>query len=76
MIRKLLVIAAVLGICVFYLSGCKKSPSKAEPQQQVKTTAEYEAEAKEQISEKNMDKELEQIEKSVEEDINQEQQEQ
>jgi len=72
MIRKLLVIAAVLAISVFYLGGCKKEPSKAEPERQVKTMAEYETDAKVQISEKNMDKELEQIEKSLEEDIREE----
>jgi len=68
MIRKLLVIAAVLAIGVFYLGGCKKKP-----EQPAKTMAEYETDAKEQITEKNMNEELEQIEKSVEEDANQEQ---
>ncbi len=68
MIRKLLIIAVAAVIGVFYLGGCKKS----EPQQ-AKTMADYETDAKEQITEKNMDEELEQIEKSVEEDVGQEQ---
>ena len=73
MFRKLLVIAAVVAISFFCLSGCKKSPGGAEPEQEVKTMAEYEAEAREQINKENMDKELKSIEKQLEQELSQEQ---
>jgi len=69
MFRKLLVIAVAVAISVFCLSGCKKSGS--EPEQ--KTMADYEAEAREQINKDNMDKELEQLEKQLEQELSQEQ---
>jgi uncharacterized membrane protein (DUF106 family) len=71
MMRKVLVIiTAAAVISVFCLSGCKKRPSKPEPGEEVvKTMAEYEAEAKKQITKKNMAKELEKLEKEIEEDI-------
>ena len=74
MIRKVLVIVAVTAISVFCLSGCKKRSSEAESDEEVlKTIAEYEVEAKEQINKENMADELDRIEKALEEEISQEQ---
>jgi len=73
MFRKVLVIVAVTAISVFCLSGCKKRSSEAESEEEVlKTMAEYEADAKEQISKENMAEELERIEKALEEEVSQE----
>lgn len=73
MFRKLLVIAAVVAISVFCLSGCKKGPSGAVSEQKVlETMAEYEAEAREQINKDNMAGELERIEKALEQELSQE----
>jgi hypothetical protein len=73
MFRKVLVIVAVTAISVFCLSGCKKRSSEAESEEEVlKTMAEYEADAKEQISKENMAEELERIEKALEQEVSQE----
>lgn len=69
MFRKLLVIAIVVAISLSCLSGCKKSG----PESEQKTMADYEAEAREQINKDNMDKELEQLEKQLEQELSQEQ---
>jgi len=70
MLRKVLVIVAVAAISVFCLSGCKKRSSEAESGEEVvKTMAEYEAEAREQITKENMAEELESIEKALEQEI-------
>lgn len=72
MFRKVLVIVAVTAISVFCLSGCKKRSSEAESDEEVlKTMAEYEAEAKEQINKENMAEELERIEKALEQELSQ-----
>jgi len=73
MFRKILVIVIVTAISVFCLSGCKKRSSEPEPGEEVlKTTAEYQAEARQQINKENMAEELESIEKEVEQEISQE----
>lgn len=70
MLRKVLVIVAVIVICAF---GCKRRSSEPETvQEKLKTTAEYDAEAKEQINKENMAEELEKIEKAMEQEIEQE----
>ena len=71
MLRKALIIALmiVIGLGGF---GCKKSSSdEATAQEQVKTAAEYDAEAKKEINKENMNQELEKIEQEVEQDTNQ-----
>lgn len=73
MLRKMLVIVAVVSIVAFCLSGCKKSPSETEPNEPVvKTMAEYEAEAEKEITEENMDAELEKIEKELQKETTEE----
>lgn len=72
--RKILIIVCVTVAAVLSLTGCKKRPSEAESGQEVlKTPAEYEAEAKGEISKKNMMSELERIEKALERELSQEQ---
>lgn len=72
MLRKVLVIVAVIVICAF---GCKRRSSEPEAGgEKLKTTAEYQAEAKEQINKENMAEELEKIEKAMEQEIEQEKQ--
>jgi len=72
MFRKLLVIVTVTAISVFCLSSCKKRSSKSEPEAEVlKTVAEYDTEAEEQINKENMADELERIEKELEQELSQ-----
>ena len=73
MLRKVLVIVMAAAIGVFCMSGCKKRSSEAAPEQEaIKTTAEYEADAKKEISKENMAEELEKLEKAVEDEISKE----
>ena len=74
MLRKVLIIVAMVVISVFYLSGCKKSPSNLEPSEEVvKTMAEYQTDAKKEINKENMADELDKIEKALEQELSQEQ---
>ena len=70
LLRILLIIVVATAVTVFSLNGCKKSSDTQ--QEQAKTLAEYQDEAKEQITEENMAEELEDIEKAVEQDVSQE----
>ena len=72
MLRKILIIVAVGVISVLCLSGCRKKTSETKAEQEeveVKTMAEYEREAKKEISKENLDAELEKIEKELEKEI-------
>jgi len=74
MFRKILVMIVIIVTSIFYLNGCKKRADEVQPDtEEVKTAAEYEAEAKEQINKENMAEELERIEKALDQDISQEQ---
>ena len=74
MLRKILIIVVIAVMGTFCLNGCKEGPGDAGAgQEEVKTAAEYEAEAKEQINKDNMTEELERIEKEVDQDISQDQ---
>ncbi|MGB2809245.1 MAG: hypothetical protein WBC22_15995 [Sedimentisphaerales bacterium] len=72
MLRKLLIIIALTTLSTFYLSGCDKSSSDADTDVEVKTQAEYDAEAEKQITEENMDEELANLEKQIEQEISEE----
>lgn len=67
MLKKILFILALTAVLCFV--GCKKSSNDSG---EVKTAAEYESEAKEQITEDNMETELDRLEKSIDTDIEQE----
>ena len=74
MFRKPLVLIVLTAMVIFCVTGCKKdSGESGASQQSVKTAAEYEAEAKEQINKENMDRELDDLEKTLEQEISQEQ---
>ena len=74
MLRRILMIAIIAVMSVFCMNGCKeRSSSTQSDQEEVKTVADYKAEAKEQINKENMAEELERLEKSLEQDISQEQ---
>jgi ABC-type phosphate/phosphonate transport system substrate-binding protein len=70
MSRKLVLIIVLTAMVVFCVNGCKKDSSQTE--QDVKTAAEYKAEAKEQINKENMARELDELEKTLEEELSQE----
>ena len=73
MLRRILIIAIIAVMSVFCMNGCKeRSSSTQSGQEEVKTAAEYEAEAKEQVNKENMAEELERIEKALDQDISQE----
>jgi hypothetical protein len=69
MLRIILVVTAVLAISIFCQSGCKKKAGETKSEQPPKTTAQYEADAKKQITEDNMQQELRKLEQEVEQDI-------
>ena len=72
MLKKALVIIGVIMIGVSCVGGCKKRASEADYSQEVvKTKAEYEADAKEQIDKENMAKELDEIEKTLTQELSQ-----
>ena len=74
MLRKVLVIIALTAITISCISGCKKRSAEDEPEQiTLKTMAEYEAEAKKQITKKNMASELDKMEKAIDQELNAEQ---
>lgn len=63
------IISVVVGIlCMAILAGCSKkqepTPAPA-PQEQTKTAAEYKTEADKQITEQNVNQELDKIEQEV-----------
>jgi ABC-type phosphate/phosphonate transport system substrate-binding protein len=70
MARKVLITVVVAAISVFLVTGCKKGPSEDQSgQPEIKTSAEYEAEAESEITEENMAKELEKMEKELEAEL-------
>lgn len=73
MLQKLLVILAIAAVSLTCLTSCKKrSEDSKSDTEAVKTTAEYQAEAKEQINEENMAEELGKIETAIEKESQQE----
>jgi len=72
MLRKVFIIILLAILSSFYLGGCDKSSSDAESDVEVKTQAEYDAEAEKQITEENMDEELKKLEEAVDKEITEE----
>ena len=72
--RKLFIIIALAILGFFYIGGCDKTSNDNESNGDVvvKTQAEYEAEAGEQITEENMEEELGNLEKQIEQEISEE----
>ena len=69
MLKKIFIVAVVAAIAISISSGCKKDEGQTESDTIVKTAAEYAADAEKTITEKNMDAELEKIEKELEEEL-------
>lgn len=65
MLRKVLVVAAVAAIVVFWFSGCKKSSDQSDAEAP-KTMVDYEAEAEKEITKETMAEELDKLEKEIE----------
>lgn len=66
MLRKVVLIIAIAAI-VFSVSGCKRSSEEGVlGEEEVKSAAEYEAEAEKEIDEENMAEELDRIEQEME----------
>jgi len=68
MYQKTLVVLVSIGM-IFALAFCgcrKKSPEPAEPQ----TEAQYKADAEKEITDENMEAELDKLEKDLEADVN------
>ena len=64
--RKLQIIFIIVVLSCLMSTGCKKeSPDTEAEVEQVKTTAEYEAEAEQEIDMSNMAAELERMEKEM-----------
>ena len=72
MLSRILIVVIAVLLSVVCLTGCKKGGPQTDNEptdvNQIKTPAEYEVEAKEQIDKSNMLDELEKIEKSVEQE--------
>ena len=71
MFRKLVAIVVIVALAVVVI-GCRKTPSshqKAEVKVKVKSPAEYDAQAKKEITPENMQAELDKIEKEVQQDV-------
>jgi len=72
MLRKIVALVGIAVISIFCLSGCKERPEEVKlDRETVKTTAEYQAEAREQITKGNMANELDKIEKVMEQEAGQ-----
>jgi hypothetical protein len=74
MLRKVFIIILLVILGSFYFSGCDKTSSDSESEEDVvvKTQAEYDAEAKKQITEENMAEELKKLEQAVDKEITEE----
>ena len=72
--RRILITVVVAAISVFCVAGCKKSPDEGEASQpEIKTSAEYKAEAESEITAENVAEELERMEKELEAELSREQ---
>lgn len=68
MFKKFLIVLALFALSLFGLQGCQKEGG-GEP---VKSKADYQAEAQKDITAENMEEALENIEKSISEEISSE----
>jgi hypothetical protein len=73
MLKKMFLIITIALSGILCLTACEKRSEQNQSEQViVKTEAEYEQEAKEQITEENMQEELEKIEKELNTEVSQE----
>ena len=72
MLRTMQVLAVTMVVLLFSVSGCKKASKSPEASEEpVKTSAEYEAEAKKDINEENMNQELDKLEQEFQQEAEQ-----
>ncbi len=67
MYKKIMALVILLAIGCVILTGCKKK-DEIKVDDEPKTRTEYDAEAEKDITEKNLDTELEKLEKEIAED--------
>ena len=60
-----LVKAIVVLLCLLMIAGCEPQGSAPAQEEQVKTSAEYKAEAEKEITAENMDQELSSLEQTI-----------
>jgi predicted small lipoprotein YifL len=73
MLRKIVSVWMIIMLCFLSLSGCADDGQETTPEaEQVKTAAEYEAEAEKQITEENASAELDKLEQAIEQETTQE----
>ena len=73
MVQRISVLFTLTVVWLCLLGGCEKDSGEAEPErEEVKTMAEYRAEAEKEINEENMEDELKKLEEAIEQDISQE----
>lgn len=66
MVTKMIVRWAAVILCVLVFSGCEKKEQTPAPQEPpAKTEAQYKAEAEKEITEQNVDQELNKLEQEV-----------
>ena len=65
MLRKILTIAVILTLVIVF--GCKKTEK---PSAAPSTTTVFQKQAEKEVTEKNMDQQLEKIEKEIKTDVN------
>ena len=66
MLRSILVLAVTIVVLLFSVNGCKKKSKGPETTEETaKTSADYKAEAKKDINEKNMEQELDKLEQEL-----------
>ena len=70
MFSRVIVTLGIIGTLIFAMGGCRKSQPKTPPEgDAVKTATEFAAEAEDEITEENLDEELDSLEKEIDSDI-------
>ena len=69
MSRMIIAVCMAVTLALVFVTGCAK---KSQPPEQTKTAAEYKAEADKQITQDNAGKELDSLEKSINDEAAQE----
>jgi hypothetical protein len=65
MLRKLIAVWIVVALVSLGLAGCSDDSQEAPPPEQLKTAEEYQAEAEKQITEENVEDELDRLEQEI-----------
>jgi len=68
MLRRILLVGAAIVVVCWCLGGCKGKSGTEPNQETVKSKAEYEAEAKKEITKENAGAELDKIEKELDQE--------